>query len=327
MAKLVTIFGGSGFIGRYIAHRMAKQGWRVRVAVRRPNEALFVKTYGVVGQVEPILCNIRDDSSVEVALNGADAAVNCVGILIEDKKNTFSAVQHSGAERIGRLSNELGIKSLVHISAIGANENSNSIHSSTKAKGENAVLSNFPSAVILRPSIVFGQEDQFFNRFAKMATMAPVLPLVGANTRFQPVFVDDVAKAAESALIEPVPGGIYELGGPEIKDFRELMIVMLKIIKRRRLIINTPRFIANLMAFGLTTLQILTLGLFKNSIITKDQIENLGIDNIVSEQEQCFENLNIDPLDMGSVLPEYLWRYRPSGQYDAIKDSAKNLKS
>ena len=327
MAKLVTIFGGSGFIGRYIARRMAKQGWRVRVAVRRPNEALFVKTYGVVGQVEPILCNIRDDASVENALNGADAAVNCVGILIEDKKNTFSAVQHSGAERIGRLSNELGIKSLVHISAIGANENSNSIYSSTKAKGENAILSNFPSAVILRPSIVFGQEDQFFNRFAKMATMAPVLPLVGANTRFQPVFVDDVAKAAEAALLGSVPKGIYELGGPEIKDFRELMIVMLKIIKRRRLIINTPRFIARLMAFGLSTLQILTLGLFKNSIITKDQIENLGIDNIVSEQEQCFENLNIDPLDMGSVLPEYLWRYRPSGQYDAIKDSAKNLRS
>ena len=327
MAKLVTIFGGSGFIGRYIARRMAKQGWRVRVAVRRPNEALFVKTYGVVGQVEPILCNIRNDASVEEALNGADAAVNCVGILIEDKKNTFSAVQHSGAERIGRLSNELGIKSLVHISAIGANENSNSIYSSTKAKGENAILSNFPSAVILRPSIVFGQEDQFFNRFAKMATMAPVLPLVGANTRFQPVFVDDVAKAAEAALLGSVPKGIYELGGPEIKDFRELMIVMLKIIKRRRLIINTPRFIAKLMAFGLSTLQILTLGLFKNSIITKDQIENLGIDNIVAKQEQGFENLNIDPLDMGSVLPEYLWRYRPSGQYDAIKDSAKNLRS
>ena len=327
MAKLVTIFGGSGFIGRYIARRMAKQGWRVRVAVRRPNEALFVKTYGVVGQVEPILCNIRDDASVENALNGADAAVNCVGILIEDKKNTFSAVQHSGAERIGRLSNELGIKSLVHISAIGANESSNSIYSSTKAKGENAILSNFPSAVILRPSIVFGQEDQFFNRFAKMATMAPVLPLVGANTRFQPVFVDDVAKAAEAALLGSVPKGIYELGGPEIKNFRELMIVMLKIIKRRRLIINTPRFIAKLMAFGLSTLQILTLGLFKNSIITKDQIENLGIDNIVAKQEQGFENLNIDPLDMGSVLPEYLWRYRPSGQYDAIKDSAKNLRS
>ena len=139
--------------------------------------------------------------------------------------------------------------------------------------------------------------------------------------------VDDVAKAAEAALLGSVPKGIYELGGPEIKDFRELMIVMLKIIKRRRLIINNPRFIAKLMAFGLSTLQILTLGLFKNSIITKDQIENLGIDNIVSEQEKCLENLNIDPLDMRSVLPEYLWRYRPSGQYDAIKDSAKNLRS
>ena len=259
MTKLVTIFGGSGFIGRYIAHRMAKRGWRVRVAVRRPNEAIFVKTYGVVGQVEPILCNIRDDASVEEALNGADAVVNCVGILIEDKKNTFAAVQHSGAERIGRLSKEVGIKSLVHISAIGADENSSSIYSSTKAKGENAIVSNFPNAVILRPSIVFGQEDQFFNRFAKMATMAPVLPLIGADTRFQPVFVDDVAKAAEAALLGSVPKGIYELGGPEIKNFRELMILMLKIIKRRRLIINTPKLIAKLMAFGLSSLQMLTL--------------------------------------------------------------------
>ena len=327
MTKLVTIFGGSGFIGRYIAHRMAKRGWRVRVAVRRPNEAIFVKTYGVVGQVEPILCNIRDDASVEEALNGADAVVNCVGILIEDKKNTFAAVQHSGAERIGRLSKEVGIKSLVHISAIGADENSSSIYSSTKAKGENAIVSNFPNAVILRPSIVFGQEDQFFNRFAKMATMAPVLPLIGADTRFQPVFVDDVAKAAEAALLGSVPKGIYELGGPEVKNFRELMVVMLKIIKRRRLIINTPRLIAKLMAFSLSTLQMLTLGLFKNSIITSDQIKNLGIDNVVSKQATGFEQLNINPLDMGSILPEYLWRYRPSGQYDAIKDSAKNLRS
>ena len=157
--------------------------------------------------------------------------------------------------------------------------------------------------------------------------MAPVLPLIGADTRFQPVFVDDVAKAAEAALVGSVRKGIYELGGPEIKNFRELMIVMLKIIKRRRLIINTPRLIAKLMAFSLSTLQMLTLGLFKNSIITSDQIENLGVDNIVSEKAKGFETLNIDPLDMGSILPEYLWRYRPSGQYDAIKDSAKNLRS
>ena len=166
MAKLVTIFGGSGFIGRYIARRMAKQGWRVRVASRHPNEALFVKTFGTVGQVEPVFCNIRDDASVAEVLDGADAVVNCVGILIEDKNNTFSAVQYSGAERIARLAKELGIKSLVHISAIGADENSTSIYSITKAKGENAVISNFPGAIILRPSIVFGTEDQFFNRFA-----------------------------------------------------------------------------------------------------------------------------------------------------------------
>ena len=153
------------------------------------------------------------------------------------------------------------------------------------------------------------------------------MPLIGANTRFQPVFVDDVAQAAEAALLGSVAKGTYELGGPEVKDFRELMIQMLKIIKRRRLIINTPKFIAKLMAFGFSTLQMLTLGLFKNSIITKDQIENLGIDNVVSKQANGFDELSVDPVDMGSILPEYLWRYRPSGQYDAIKDSAKNLRS
>ncbi|NCX29530.1 MAG: complex I NDUFA9 subunit family protein, partial [Rhodobacterales bacterium] len=224
-------------------------------------------------------------------------------------------------------SKELGIKSLVHISAIGADENSTSIYSTTKAKGENAVISNFPGAIILRPSIVFGTEDQFFNRFAKMATIAPILPLVGAETRFQPVYVDDVAKAAEFALLGSVKKGTYELGGPEINDFRGLMTIMLKTIRRRRLIINNPRYFAKLIAFGLSALQVLTLGIFKNSMITADQIENLGIDNIVANDAKGFKQLGIDPLDMGSILPEYLWRYRPSGQYDAIKDSAKNLRS
>ena len=176
MSKMVTIYGGSGFVGRYIARRMASEGWRVRVAVRRPNEAMFVKTYGVVGQVEPILCNIRDDASVAAAMHGADAVVNCVGVLNELGKNAFDAVQADGAERIARLAAEQGIERMVHISAIGADAESDSQYSRTKAQGEAGVLSHMPDAIILRPSVIFGTEDQFFNRFAGMTRMGPFLP-------------------------------------------------------------------------------------------------------------------------------------------------------
>ena len=200
MSKLVTIFGGSGFVGRYVAQRMAKQGWRVRVAVRRPNEAIFVKPYGVVGQVEPIFCNIRDDDSVRAAMFGADAVVNCVGILEETGKNKFDAVQHEGAERIARIASEEGVQSLAHVSAIGADPESDSQYAKSKGLGEEAVRAAFPSAVILRPSIVFGPEDEFFNRFSAMARLSPVIPLFGAETKFQPVYVDDVAAAVEKAV-------------------------------------------------------------------------------------------------------------------------------
>ena len=177
MSKLVTIYGGSGFIGRYVARRMAKAGWRVRVAVRRPNEALFVKPYGVVGQVEPVLCNVRDDASVKAAMQGADAVVNCVGVLTESGANTFEAVQSEGPGRIARIAAELGIAKLVHISAIGADSAADSAYARTKAAGEAAVLDHVPGAVILRPSIVFGPEDEFFNRFAQMTRMGPILPI------------------------------------------------------------------------------------------------------------------------------------------------------
>ena len=180
MSKLVTIFGGSGFIGRYVARRMAKAGWRVRVAVRRPNEAIFVKPYGVVGQVEPMFCNIRDDASVRQALRGADAVVNCVGILQESGRNRFDAVQAEGAGRVARLAAEAGIAQMVHISAMGADLSSESAYSRSKAAGEAEVLAHMPGAVIMRPSIVFGAEDQFFNRFAGMARLGPILPIVGA---------------------------------------------------------------------------------------------------------------------------------------------------
>ena len=197
MSKLVTIFGGSGFVGRYVAERMAKKGWRVRVAVRRPNEALFVRQYGAVGQVEPVLCNIRDDASVLAAAAGADAVVNCVGILSEVGKNKFQEVQAFGSARVARVSSEQGVMNFVQISAIGANEDSSSNYARTKALGEASVLKYFPEATILRPSIIFGAEDQFFNRFAQMATLSPFLPLVGANTKFQPIYVGEVAVAVE----------------------------------------------------------------------------------------------------------------------------------
>lgn len=325
MSQLVTIYGGSGFVGRYIARRMAKAGWRVRVAVRRPNEAIFVKPYGVVGQVEPVLCNIRDDASVAHVMMGADAVVNCVGILAKQGKNTFDAVQAEGAERIARIAAEQGIQKMIHVSAIGADAESASDYARTKAEGEAAVQQHMPEAVILRPSIIFGPEDQFFNRFASMSRLGPVLPVVGADTRFQPVYVDDVAKAAERALTTDVPSGVYELGGPDVSTFRALMTLMLEVIRRRRAVVNIPFWIAFIMGFGFDTLNALTLGLVP-AHITRDQVRNLRNDNVVSKGAKGFKDLGIHPIAMSSVLPDYLWRFRPSGQYDAIKESARNLR-
>ncbi|AXI48542.1 complex I NDUFA9 subunit family protein [Sulfitobacter sp. SK012] len=327
MSKLVTIYGGSGFVGRYIAQRMAKEGWRVRVAVRRPNEAIFVKPYGSVGQVEPVLCNIRDDASVRSVMLGADAVINCVGVLSENGKNSFDAVQAEGPERIARIAAESGVARMVHISAIGADVDSSSEYARTKAQGEAGVLRHMPGAVILRPSIVFGNEDEFFNRFAGMTRMGPVLPVVGADTMFQPVYVDDVAKAAVLGALGTAEAGIYELGGPVQASFRELMEQMLTVIRRRRLVLNIPFWAAKIMAFGFDMLQKITLGLIPNFMITRDQVRNLRNDNVVSDGAKGFEALGIKPVSMTSVLPDYLWCFRPSGQYDAIKESAQNLRN
>jgi uncharacterized protein YbjT (DUF2867 family) len=326
MSKLVTIYGGSGFLGRYIARRMAKEGWRVRVATRRPNEAMFVKPYGTVGQVEPVLCNIRDSASVAAALQGADAVVNCVGTFDIGGKNSFEAVQADGAARVAKLSAEAGIQTMVHISAIGADENAESAYAQSKAKGEASVLEHMPNAVILRPSVIFGAEDQFFNRFASMSRMGPILPAIGASTKFQPVHVDDVAAAAVKGVLGEAQG-IYELGGAEVKTFRELLQMMLGVIQRRKLILNIPFPIARIMAFGFDILQIVTLGLVKNPAATRDQVKSLRTDNVVSEGAKGLGDLGIHPVAMEAVLPDYLWRFRPSGQYAAIKDSAKNLRA
>ncbi len=326
MSKLVTIYGGSGFVGRYIARRMAQQGWRVRVAVRRPNEAIFVRPYGVVGQVEPVFCNIRDDRSVAQVMQGADVVVNCVGTFDKSGKNSFDAVQHEGAERIARLAAEQGVARMVHVSAIGADADSPSLYARSKAAGEAGVLQHMPEAVILRPSVIFGPEDQFFNRFAAMTRLGPVLPVVGGDTRFQIVYVDDVAQAAVKGILGQAAPGIYELGGPDVASFRDLMQMMLQVIRRRRLIANIPFWMAAPMGGAFDLLQTVSLGLVPAQI-TADQVKSLRSDNVVTGTEKTFADLGIEPTAAEAVLPDYLWRFRPSGQYDAIKESARNLRA
>ncbi|MCJ8140770.1 complex I NDUFA9 subunit family protein [Falsirhodobacter halotolerans] len=314
MTKLVTIFGGSGFVGRYAARRLAKDGWRIRIAVRRPNEALFLKPYGAVGQVEPVFCNIRDDASVRAAMVGASAVVNCVGVLSPSGKNGFDAVQAEGAGRIARLAAEMGVARLVHISALGADAASGSTYARSKAEGERQVQAAFPAAVILRPSVVFGAEDRFFNRFAAMARTSPILPVIHGDTKFQPVYVDDVARAVVAG-VDGAAAGIYELGGPEVRTFRALMRDMLGVILRRRKIVDVPLVVARVMACGFDGLSKVTGGLFANPAATRDQLKLLAKNNVVSPDARGFAELGIAPLAFESVLPEYLWPYRPDGQY------------
>ncbi|MEM9428050.1 MAG: complex I NDUFA9 subunit family protein [Pseudomonadota bacterium] len=323
--KLVTIFGGSGFVGRYIARRMAKQGWRVRVAVRRPNDAIFVRTYGVVGQVEPVLANIRDEESVASAVLGATAVVNSVGILAPSGKQTFDAIQAEGAGRIARAAADAGAGRFLHVSAIGADATSDSAYARTKAEGERLVTEAFPNAVILRPSIVFGIEDQFFNRFAGMARLSPALPVIGPETQFQPVFVDDVAAAAEVALAADTAAGIYELGGPEVASFRALMQKMLGVIRRRRAIVALPFWLAQIQGRAFDLAARASGGLLTPPL-TLDQVKLLARDNVVGADARGFADLGLTATSMDAVLDEYLYAYRPYGQYSEITETAKHLR-
>jgi len=323
-APIVTIFGGSGFVGKYVSQKFARAGWRVRVAVRRPNDAHFTRPYGVVGQVEPIQANIRDEASTLRAIQGASAVVNCVAIGFEDTRSRVIEVQDEGAERIARLAASSGVSQLVHISAIGADSRSDSFFAASKGEGEKAVLSHFPNATILRPSIIFGSEDKFYNRFANMARFVPILPLVGADTKFQPVFVDDVASAV-LASVGQNKTGIFELGGPEVQTFREMMQDMLKITRRRRLILNIPMPIARIMASVLDFVQFISFGWIPNVMVTRDQIKNLAVDNVVSGTTLSFEDLGIKPQSTDGILDSYLYCYRPYGQYTELTESAKGL--
>jgi NADH dehydrogenase len=280
----------------------------------------------VPGQVEPVLCNIRDDASVAAAMQGAEVVVNCVGTFDKGGKNNFDAVQHQGAERIARLAAAAGIARMVHISAIGADAESDSLYAQSKAAGEEGVLQHMPGAVILRPSVVFGPEDQFFNRFAGMARMSPVLPVVGGATLFQPVYVDDVAQAAVKGITGAAPSGIYELGGPDVASFRDLMLDMLAVIRRRRLILNIPFWAAGPMGAVSDFVNTVSLGLVPAQI-TADQVRSLRRDNVVAPEAMGLSDLGIAAVAYEAVLPDYLWRFRPSGQYDAIKESARNLRA
>ncbi|MEF9600769.1 complex I NDUFA9 subunit family protein [Paracoccus sp. PXZ] len=326
-AKLVTIYGGSGFLGRQIARIMAAQGWRIRVAVRRPNEAGVVRTYGAPGQVEPVPCNVRDDLSVTACMADADAVINCVGIMVREGKNTFDAIHEEAAGRIARIAAETGVKRFVHVSAIGADPDSDSRYAASKGRGEAAVLAQRPDAVILRPSVMFGPDDHFYNRIASMTRLGPILLVPGAKTQMQPVYVEDVARAAAMAASGQAEPGIYELGGPDVLTMREVAQQVLTATGRRRAIIGLPHWLAGVMGSALDIVQTLTGGLLTNRIMTRDQARLLRRPNRVSGQVKTFADLGIEPAAASAVIEGYLWRFRPAGQYEAITASAKNLRN
>ncbi|GLS31941.1 NADH dehydrogenase [Mesorhizobium albiziae] len=310
--KLVTVFGGSGFIGRHVVRALARRGYRVRVACRRPDLANYVQPLGNVGQIQPVQANIRVRWSIDRAVEGADHVVNLVGILYEGGKQKFSTVHVDGAGAVAEAAAAIGAGLTVN-SAIGASENSASIYARTKARGEQAVLAAAKDAVIFRPSIVFGPEDQFYNRFADMARYSPFLPLLGGgNTRFQPVFVGDVAEAIALSVDGKVKGGtIYELGGPEVLTFRECMEEMLEVIGRKNRLISIPWWLAELQGS--------ILGMLPNPLLTTDQVTQLKSDNVVSAEAEregrTISALGIEPQTTAAILPSYLWRYRTAGQF------------
>jgi NADH dehydrogenase len=309
---LITVFGGSGFLGRHLVRALARRHYRIRVAVRRPDLAGHLQPLGRVGQIHAVQANVRHPGSVEAAARGADIVVNLVGILYERGRQRFDTVQSFGAEQVALAAAAHGAR-MVQISAIGADPASTSAYARAKAFGERAVLVAKPDATIFRPSIMFGPEDDFFNRFGALARMLPALPLIGGGeTRFQPVFVGDVAEAISRAADGRArAGAIYELGGPEVRTFRQLMEYVLAVTERRRLLLPVP--------FALAKLQARFLQFLPKPPLTPDQVELLKTDNVVSPQAQgenrTLEGLGIDPTAMQMVVPSYLWRFRKTGQF------------
>ena len=310
--RLITVYGGSGFLGRHVVRALAKRNYRIRVAIRRPELAGHLQPLGRVGQIHAVQANLRYAPSLETAARDADVLINLVGILFEDGRQRFDVIHRFGAEQVALAASTHGAR-LIHVSAIGAGENSPSHYARSKAQAEGLVLSAVPQATIMRPSIVFGAEDGFFNRFAALARMAPALPLIGGgHTRFQPVFVGDVATAiAEAVDGKTRPGTIYELGGPDVKTFKELMQFVLTTIERRRLLIPLP--------FALAKLKASVLQYLPNPPLTPDQVELLRTDNVVSEaarhEQRTLQGLGIVPDSIAAIVPSYLWRFRKTGQF------------
>src|SRR6202163_1169973 len=310
---LVTVFGGSGFLGRSVVRALAKRDYRIRVAVRRPELAGHLQPLGRVGQIHAVQANLRYPASVEAAMRDSHAAINLVGILTEGGAQTFDAVQALGAGGVAKAAAVAGA-SMVHVSAIGADANSPSRYARSKAAGEKAVLAAGPSATILRPSLVFGPEDQFTNRFASLAQISPALPLIGGGlTKLQPVYVGDVATAVADAVDGKTKQGVpYELGGPEVLTMREIMEIILSITERKRMLISLP--------FALAKLQALLLQFAPGPLkLTPDQVELLRVDNVVSSAAKhaglTLEGLGIAADSLEAIAPQYLWRFRAAGQF------------
>src|SRR5256714_1808083 len=309
---LVTVFGGSGFLGRHVVRALAREGYRIRRAVRGRDLAGHLQPLGRVGQIHAVQASLRYPASVEAAVRDADVVINLVGILFERGRQRFAAVQAEGAHNVARAAAAARAR-VIHVSALGADPDAPAAYARTKAAGEAAVLAAAPGATIFRPSILFGPEDDFFTRFAAMARMFPMLPLVGGGeTRFQPVFVGDVARAILQAVGGRAKGGtIYELGGPEVKCFRELMEYVLAVTERRRLLVPLPFWLARLQAWFLQFMP--------TPLLTPDQVELLRRDNIVSAaamaEGRTIAALGIEPAALEAIVPSYLWRFRKTGQF------------
>ncbi|MEG6508293.1 complex I NDUFA9 subunit family protein [Methyloligella sp. 2.7D] len=313
VSSRVTIFGGSGFLGRHVVQAIAKTGARMLVGVRRPGLAGHLQPLGGVGQIYAVQANVRYPDSLIRAAEGADVVINLTGILAPGGKQSFKAVHDEGARNVAEAAKKAGAKSFIHVSAIGADPKSDSAYARTKAAGEEAVREVMPDAVIFRPSVVFGPEDEFFNRFAAMARISPALPLIGGgHTKLQPVFVGDVAKAVLAGISSKAKAGkIYELGGPEVLSMKEIMQLVLLYTERKRLLVNLPFWLANLQAQFLQWLP--------NPPLTPDQVRMLRNDNVVSaaaiKDGRTLDGLNIREVPISAVVPDYLERFRPRGQF------------
>ena len=313
MQGLVTVFGGSGFIGRYVVRALAQAGWRVRAAVRRPNNAPELRVMGQVGQVELIQANVRNPASIARALEGASACVNLVGVLYEAGPQRFDRVHREGARDIAAAAAAEGITRFVQMSALGADAGSSSVYARTKAEGEAAVRAAIPSAIVIRPSVAFGPEDSFFNKFAAMAVMSPALPLIGGgHTRFQPIYAGDIGAAIAAALDgDDAAGKTYELGGPGVYSFKQLMEIMLKETQHRRVLLPLPFPVASVLGSAMGVLAMTPFA----PPITRDQVEMLKTDNVVSDGALGLSALGVTPTALEAVLPTYLWKFRRGGQF------------